>query len=80
MIPEVTYEFMQAIMSPYYLWQSGSSGSVWRQTRQTGGVFLMFPDVIIFDVNPTLIGPKDSDKQRTLITLNVLVGSRDAIS
>ena len=33
---------MQAItMSPYYLWQSGSSGSVWRQTSQTGGVFLM---------------------------------------
>ena len=41
MIPEVSCEFMQAIMSPYYLWQSGSSGTVWRQTSQTGGVFLM---------------------------------------
>ena len=28
-------------MSPYHLWQSGSSGPVWRQTSQTGGVFLM---------------------------------------
>ena len=33
---------MQAIMSPYHLWQSGSSGPVWRQTSQTGGVFLMY--------------------------------------
>ena len=41
MIPEVSCEFMQAIMSPYYLWQSGSSGLVWCQTSQTGGVFLM---------------------------------------
>ena len=48
MIPEVSCEFMQAIMSPYYLWQSGSSGMVWRQTSQTGGVFLMssiFPSI-----------------------------------
>ena len=43
MIPEVASVFMQATMPPYHLWKSGRSGMVWRQTRQTGGVFLMYP-------------------------------------
>ena len=32
---------MQAIMSLYHFWQSGTSGWVWRQTSQTDSLFLM---------------------------------------
>lgn len=35
---------MQAIMSPYNFWRSGSSGWVWRQTSQTQPDGCPFPD------------------------------------
>ena len=38
---EVASVFMQAIIPPYNLWKSGTSGTVWRQTHQMGGFFLM---------------------------------------